>query len=120
MSIKTFLMAILLVAGLKGQAQDRPAYFVQFKISKITSKSQALAVDKKIGGKKGVLSTHTDHLTSTYFCTLDPEAEYTFDVFEGWFQKLGYEISCFNKGIHGNGGMKSPHELKNCEENNSK
>ena len=99
-------------------SQDRPVYFVQFKITKITSLEQAKAVDAKMSNRKGILSTHTDYITSTYFCTLTAEADYIFEDFQNWFLKLGYEISCFNKGIQGTSELLSPHFLKNCEENN--
>ncbi|MFT4600645.1 MAG: hypothetical protein ACI857_000821 [Arenicella sp.] len=115
----TLLIATFFLFGFYSKAQDRAAYFVQFKINKITSELEAKTIDKKLSGKKGILSTKSDHITSTYFCTLSAEAEYSFDEFESWFHKLGYEISCFNKGLHGNGGMKSPHELKNCVEINN-
>ncbi|MEO9532642.1 MAG: hypothetical protein ABJG68_16565 [Crocinitomicaceae bacterium] len=101
-------------------AQDLPTYFVQFKITKVGSLEEAKEIDKKLGSKKGILSTHTDYKTSTYFCTLSAEAEYSFENFQSWMSKLGYEISCFNKGLQGTTSMVSPHELKNCEETNKK
>ncbi|MBD3636885.1 MAG: hypothetical protein HUJ25_06030 [Crocinitomicaceae bacterium] len=69
--------------------------------------------------KKGIISTHTDHITSTYFCILSGDMGYDFKEFENWFNKMGYEIKCFNKGIQGDGGMIPPHDLKNCEEINN-
>jgi len=118
--MKPLLFSLFVLSIVFGaSAQDRPAYFVQFKILKVNSELEAQNIDKKLKSKKGIISTRTDHITSTYFATLSAEAEYDFDQFESWFQKLGYEISCFNRGIHGNGGMRSPHELKNCEENNT-
>lgn len=101
------------------KAQDRPVYFVQFKITKITSLEQAQTVDAKMMNRKGILSTHTDYITSTYFCTLTAETDYGFEDFQNWFFKLGYEISCFNKGIQGTSELLSPHSLKNCEETNN-
>jgi len=113
------VIALFLLVWNISNAQETSAYFVQFKISTVTSEDQALMIDKKIGNKKGILTTHTDFRTSTYFCTLDMETDYTFENFESWFIKLGFEISCFNKGLQGVGTMVSPHELKNCEENNT-
>ena len=113
------MLGLVLMNWAVSNAQVTSAYFVQFKISAVTSESQALMIDKKIGNKKGILTTHTDFRTSTYFCTLDMETDYTFENFESWFIKLGFEISCFNKGLQGVGTMISPHELKNCEENNN-
>ena len=98
--------------------QDSPNYYVQFKIKSVGSLDAARQIDKKMAGKKGIISTHTDHITSTYFCTMSGDSGYVFDDFESWFQKMGYEIVCFNRGIQGDGGMISPHELKNCEESN--
>jgi hypothetical protein len=109
----------LILWGINGFSQDSPDYYVQFKVNSVGSEDQAKAIDKKMEGKKGILSTHTDYVTSTYFCTMTGDAEYIFDDFETWFEKMGYEIVCFNKGIRGDGGMMSPHVLKKCEESNT-
>lgn len=101
-------------------AQSGTTYYVQFKVSSVTDIESAEEIDKKMSSKKGVLSTRTDHITSTFFCTLSAEGDYDFEDFENWFKKMGFEISCFNKGIQGDGGMVSPHELKNCEDSNTK
>lgn len=106
--------------GFSAYSQDSPDYYVQFKVNSVTTIEQAKAIDKKMEGKKGIISTHTDHITSTYFCTMSGEAEYVFEDFESWFEKMGYEIVCFNKGIRGDGGMMSPHALKDCEDFNNK
>jgi hypothetical protein len=99
--------------------QDSPDYYVQFKVESVSDKNDAVHIDKKMSSRKGIISTHTDHITSTYFCTMSGEAGYVFEDFASWFEKLGYEISCFNKGMQGDGGMVSPHELKNCEDSNN-
>jgi hypothetical protein len=116
---KTLLIFFLLGLANFSFAQDSPNYYVQFKVESISDKTDAEHIDKKMSGRKGIISTHTDHITSTYFCTMTGGAGYVFEDFENWFQKLGYEISCFNKGIEGDGGMVSPHELKNCEDSNN-
>lgn len=113
------LTAIIILSSLTVFGQDRPEYYVQFKVKFVSTAEQAKEIDKKMASRKGIITTHTDHVTSTYFCTLSAEVEYVFDDFENWFEKLGYEIVCFNKGINGDGGMMSPHELKNCEESNN-
>ena len=120
--MKTLKIVILLVFGYSSYAlsQDRPVYFAQFKVKSVNSIDQAKLIDKKILSKKGIISTHTDYVTSTFFCTMEADVEYVFEDFESWFSKLGYEVSCFNKGQQGTSDMISPHELKNCEENNSK
>ena len=120
--MKSLLIAAVFVFGTSFSllAQDRPVYFVQFKINSVNSIDQVKAIDKKILSKKGIISAHTDHITSTFFCTLEADAAYVFEDFESWFSKLGYEISCFNKGQQGSVNTVSPHQLKNCEENNSK
>ncbi len=120
--MKTFLILFLFFFGILNStwAQDRPVYFVQFKVKTVSTAEQAKQIDKKILSKKGIISTHTDHVTSTFFCTLEAEAAYIFEDFEGWFSKLGLEINCFNKGQQGSSDMISPHTLKNCEENNAK
>lgn len=120
--MKSLLVVIILIFGISSNSfsQDRPIYFVQFKILSVNSADQAKSIDKKIMSKKGILSTHTDHITSTFFCTLEADAAYVFEDFQSWFSKIGYEIACFNKGQQGSGAMISPHELKNCEETNTK
>lgn len=117
--MKSLALIIVLISFATAYTQDAGSYYVQFKVKKVSSPEDADLINKKIGNKKAIISTHTDHVTSTFFCTMGPEAEYTFDDFEGWFKKLGYEIVCFNKGITGDGRMISPHELKICEENNT-
>lgn len=111
------LIAFLFITFL-GSAQDSPDYYVQFKVKTISQTDEARAIDKKMSAKKGILTAHTDHVTSTFFCTMTGDAEYVFEDFENWFTKMGYEIACFNKGIKGDGGMMSPHAFKNCEDFN--
>ena len=92
--------------------------YVQFKILQVSNADEALRIDEKIKSKKGILTSKTDHLTSTYFCTLSYDSDYSENHFINWFKKLGYEITCFNKGVSGDGKMISPHELKECSESN--
>ena len=115
------ILVLIVFLSLLGTSfsQDSPNYYVQFKVKFVPSKDAATSIDKKMAGRKGIISTHTDHITSTYFCTMSGDAGYVFDDFETWFRKMGYEILCFNRGIQGDGGMISPHELKNCEESNT-
>lgn len=113
------IIVFFLLAFSYSYSQERPNYYVQFRIISVASVDEAQAIDKKMEGKKGIVTTHADHVTSTYFCTMNADAEYVFDDFEAWFLKLGYEIVCFNKGQQGDGKMLSPHDLKNCENNNN-
>jgi hypothetical protein len=113
---KFLLIIFFSLISVFADSQDETSYFVQFKISQVGSLEEAQNIDKKIGAKKGILSTHTDYKTSTYFCTLGAEIDYTFENFQGWFSKMGYEITCFNKGIQGSNALISPHELKVCIE----
>ena len=92
------------------------SYFVQFKISIISSADQAMVIDQKMRSKSGIKISRTDYITSTYFCVLNPGINYTKENFENWFSKLGYEISCFNKGIQSQDKSISPYVLKNCME----
>lgn len=117
---KILSVTICLLVSMLAWTQDSPDYYVQFKVNTVSSMDEAKAIDKKMANKKGIITTHTDHITSTYFCTMSGDAEYIFDDFEGWFEKMGYEIVCFNKGIKGDGRMLSPHSFKNCEEFNNK
>ena len=113
---KSFIIVIAFFLALHASSQENPSYFVQFKISQVSSIEEAQVIDKKIGTKKGIVSTHTDYKTSTYFCTYSTEVDYTFEDFQSWLSKLGYEISCFNKGIQGSASLISPYELKGCIE----
>jgi hypothetical protein len=117
--IRLTLTTLLILAGFWGKSQDSPNYYVQFKVSTVSSEDEARVIDKKMKSKKGIITTHTDHITSTFFCTMTGDAECVFDDFKSWFEKMGYEIACFNRGIQGDGGMMSPHAFKNCEEFNS-
>ena len=53
-----------------GYSQSNSLYFVQFKITTVNTEKEAKTVDNKIARKKGIISTHTDHITSTYFCAM--------------------------------------------------
>lgn len=111
-----FLVLIVLCSYNKALSQS--IYFVQFKIETVSSATDAQKIDAKISSKKGIVSSRTDHVTSTYFCSINNENIYSEDDFRNWFSKLGFEITCFNIGNYGNSTLISPHELKNCEENN--
>ncbi|UKN03087.1 hypothetical protein K6119_06120 [Paracrocinitomix mangrovi] len=118
MPFKILTITIFASLFFTSYGQDSPNYYAQFKVLTITQKEEALKIDKKIATKKGIISTHTDHLTSTFFCTMTGDVDYDMDDFTSWFSKLGYEITCFNKGIQGDDRMISPHELKKCEKSN--
>ncbi|MBL7898833.1 MAG: hypothetical protein JNJ99_09885 [Crocinitomicaceae bacterium] len=88
--------------------------FVQFRILSPLDSDSARKIDEKIGSKSGVLESRTDFVTSTYFCLLSPDADFTKEDFEEWFLKLGFEIACYNKGIQNIDAVISPHALKSC------
>lgn len=90
--------------------------FVQFRILTITDAKIAEQIDDKMSSRSGVLESRTDYITSTYFCLLTPDAEYTKDDFVNWFAKFGLKIACYFRGIQGTDVMLSPHELKKCED----
>lgn len=96
--------------------QTEQSYFVQFKITTVSSNDQAMVIDQKMKSKSGIMISRTDYITSTYFCVLKPGIDYNQENFENWFSKLGYEISCFNKGIQSVDKSISPHILKNCQD----
>jgi hypothetical protein len=103
----------LLVASLAAQPDQ---FFVQFRVTTIPDSEAAVVIDNKMKSKSGVVESRTDYITSTYFCILDAEADYTREDFENWFGKMGYTISCYHKGLHNSDAMISPHVLKNCVE----
>jgi len=91
-------------------------YFVQFRITTFLDSEAALVIDDKIKSKSGIIESRTDYVTSTYFCLLSADADYTKEDFENWFAKLGYSISCYSRGIQNADMMVSPHILKDCVE----
>jgi hypothetical protein len=91
-------------------------YFVQFRIMAIPDSNSAAVVDAKMASKSGILESRTDYITSTYFCLLSADADYTRQDFENWFAKMGYTISCYSRGTQNVDPMVSPHVLKNCVE----
>jgi hypothetical protein len=93
-------------------------FFVQFRVTVISDSDAALVVDAKMKSKSGIIESRTDHVTSTYFCLLSPDADYTKENFENWFAKLGYSISCYNRGLQNTDMMISPHILKDCVDEN--
>ncbi|MBK9190908.1 MAG: hypothetical protein IPM77_04975 [Crocinitomicaceae bacterium] len=90
--------------------------FVQFRILSPLNAESAQKIDEKIGSKSGIIESRSDYVTSTYFCLLSPESEYTKDDFVSWFAKMGYEIACYSRGIQNVDPMVSPHVLKDCED----
>ena len=91
-------------------------YFVQFRVMAIPDSESAAAVDAKMSSKRGIEESRTDYITSTYFCLLSADADYTREDFENWFAKMGYTISCYSRGTQNVDMMVSPHVLKNCVE----
>lgn len=91
-------------------------FFVQFRITTPVDSEAALTIDSKIKSKSGIIESRTDHVTSTYFCLLSADADYTKEDFENWFAKLGYSISCYSRGMQNEDMMISPHILKDCVE----
>lgn len=110
-----FILSIALLTLSMGVNKLQESHlFVQFRIITLSEDSQAETIDHKMNNKSGIESSKTDYITSTYFCTLKPGTDYTEDDFVGWFSKMGYEISCFHKGVQGVDHVYSPHELKVC------
>ena len=107
------VVLFLMTASLSTQSNQ---YFIQFRVSAIADSEAARAIDEKMKSKSGILESRTDYITSTYFCILSADADYTREDFENWFGKMGYTISCYHKGLHNTDAMISPHVLKNCVE----
>jgi hypothetical protein len=91
-------------------------HFVQFRVLAIADAETAKLIDQKIGSKAGIIESRADHITSTYFCLLTADSGYTEEDFKTWFAKLGFEITCYTKGVQNLDVMVSPHVLKNCTE----
>jgi len=108
-----FIAALFLGSSFKFQTVQ---YFVQFRVSAVTDIESANAIDAKMNTKSGIVESRTDHITSTYFCLLSADADYTRADFETWFGKMGYTISCYSRGTQNVDMMASPHVLKNCVE----
>ncbi|MBK6953498.1 MAG: hypothetical protein IPO32_15705 [Crocinitomicaceae bacterium] len=89
---------------------------MQFRVLAIADAETAKLIDQKIGSKAGIIESRADHITSTYFCLLTADSGYTEEDFKTWFAKLGFEITCYTKGVQNLDVMVSPHVLKNCTE----
>ena len=117
-----FLILIFGLIGFSGtmEKNQEHQYFIQFKIHTISTNEEATAIDDKIGGKSGIFSIQTDHITSTCFCLLNPGDDYSEDDFIGWFKKMGYAISCFHKGVQSVDAVLSTKKKKKCVEEDHK
>lgn len=114
-------LALLLVLTLSysfATKQTETSYFVQFKINTVSSNDQAMVIDQKMRLKSGIKLTRTDYMSSTFFCVLEPQIQYSEQDFKNWFEQLGYKISCYNTGIQGKEQIIAPIILKNCHDEN--
>lgn len=107
-------LMLLLVISMTSFRQQSPNLFVQFRVLSIPDSDAAKAIDNKMKSKSGILESRTDYVTSTYFCLMSSEVQYTREDFENWFAKLGYEIACYTKGVQNSDIIVSPHVLANC------
>jgi len=112
---RIFILLIVFVSNSSFVGQTSQ-YFVQFRITSFLDSESALLIDNKIKSKSGIIESRTDHITSTYFCLLNEEVDYSKEDFENWFAKLGYSISCYSRGMQNVDMMISPHILKDCVE----
>ena len=114
-SLFSRLGILLIVFAMNSSFVSQPSqFFVQFRITTFVVSEAALLIDNKIKSKSGIIESRTDYVTSTYFCLLSAEADYTKEDFENWFAKLGYSISCYSRGVQNIDMMVSPHVLKDC------
>jgi len=116
---KILALLVILITSLSftlKPTQDDTSRFIQFKINTITTNDQAMLIDQKMKLNSGIYMSRTDHSTSTYFCVLKPQIEYSETDFQNWFNALGYEISCFNTGIHRQDKVKSINNFNNCQD----
>jgi hypothetical protein len=109
----TFFLIAYLTLSFSSQTNYN---FVQFRVLTIPDAETAKLIDQKVGSRSGFIESRADHITSTYFCLLAPDAGYTEEDFKIWFAKLGFEIACYTKGVQNTDAMLSPHMLKNCTE----
>lgn len=110
------LLAAIILTSFVYSSDQTSNSFVQFRILSPLNAESALKIDEKIGSKSGVIESRADYVTSTYFCLLSSEAEYSKEDFVTWFAKMGYEIACYSRGIQNIDPMVSPHVLKDCED----
>jgi hypothetical protein len=117
MKNRTLLISLIFFTLFSFKNNDtEPSYFVQFKIFTVQSNANAGLIDNKMRQKSGIKMSRTDYITSTYYAVLNPGIDYTEEQFSNWFNKLGYTIGCFNKGVYQRDAIVSPHELKNCSD----
>jgi len=112
---KYFLLVFLLLVCYIAKTQS-PNYYVQFRVITITDAETADQINQKLGSKTGFIESHADYITSTYFCLISLDSNYTEEDFVNWFAKLGFEITCYTRGIQNRDVMVSPHILKTCVE----
>ena len=111
-----FLLLVIVIGYSFKPVQNDLRYYVQFKINTIETFEQADEINTKMLSKSGIEASRADHITSTYFCYLKSGADYSQNDFENWFKKLGYTITCFNKGIETKKEVISPYILKDCQD----
>ena len=76
-------------------------YFVQFIVSDVNNKSEAVEIDMKMRELPGVQSSRMDYVSKKYYAIIDGEHKYNEEFFNDKFKKLGFQITCFRRGIHG-------------------
>lgn len=110
--LSLLLFVILSFSFTSLQTNDR--YFVQFKINSIETAEQAQHINKQMSLNSNIEASRADYYTSTYFCYLTNGSNSSEEDFKIWFEKLGYKISCFNKGIETKDIGIEIDVLKNC------
>lgn len=112
-----YLIVMLALASLSATTSESgQQFFVQFKIFTVSSIQEAEQIDEQMRLHSGIEVSRTDASTSTYFCIINGDYNYTEQDFVSWFQTMGYGIGCFSKGVRGVQPTTSPHILSNCQQ----
>lgn len=75
--------------------------FSQFIVEDADTREEAQMIDKHMRAQAGVLVSRMDSHSRKYFIVHDSNYSYDEAYFTKTFEKLGFEIKCYNEGIHG-------------------
>lgn len=81
--------------------KNDPDKFVQFYISNLESKEQAVELRDLIKAKDGVKMVRFDEASKTAFIIFSSEKNYSESDFATWLSEANITFTCFNSGVQG-------------------
>jgi len=67
----------------------------------MTEGTQSRAIDLFMRAQTNILISRADPNTRLYFAIFPASADFNEDTFTTWLASLGYQISCYREGVHG-------------------